>query len=113
MNRDYFLKFIKGLGFEYSSLHKSLIMDTDEFGSSQNGYLYIKCIKISTFDEFANVSITEINKLFMSGERLFRVKYIDFNEESKIEFIKHISKYFKDKDRFKSFLRNDKLNKIL
>lgn len=114
MNKEDFLKFIKDLGFEYNSLHKSFTMDTDEFGGADlNGYVYRKCMKISTFDDFANVSLSEINKMFMSGENLFRVNYIDFNEKSKIEFIKHISKYFLDEDRFKSFLRNDKLNKIL
>lgn len=114
MDKDDFLNFIKNIGFEYNSLHKSHTMNTDEFGSADlNGYVYLKCVKISTFDEFANVSLSEINKMLMSGEILFRVNYMNFNEESKIEFIKYISKYFKDKDKFKSILRNDKLNKIL
>lgn len=123
MNREDFLNFIKDLGFEYNSLHKSFTIGglyqqltdlKEQNGSADlNGYVYRKCVKISTFDDFANVSLGEINKMFMSGDNLFRVNYIDFNEESKIEFIKHISKYFRDEDRFKSFLRNDKLNKIL
>lgn len=114
MSKEDFLDFIKELGFEYNSLHKSFTMDTDEFGSADlNGYVYRKCMKISTFEDFANLSLSEINKIFMSGENLFRVNYAGFNEESKMEFIKQISKYFKDKEKFKSFLRNDKLNKIL
>lgn len=114
MNKEDFLNFIKDLGFEYNFLHKSFTMYTDEFGGADlNGYVYRECVKISTFDDFANIELSEINKTFTFGQILFKVNYNHFNEESKIEFINYISKYFKDENKFKSFLRDYKLNNIL
>lgn len=114
MTKQEFLNFIKDIGFEYNSLHKSFTMDTDEFGDADSShYIYRKSIKISVFDKFANVGLSEINKLFMSGENLLKIIYENFNEDLKVEFVRSISKHFIDKDKFKSILRNDKLKDIL